>query len=101
MKGIRMEYDWRTIQLFLTNEGVCEVQADHNHPYKLQCSCRWFMKVGKCGHIKFVRENMENNDGHYTIQISAEIDPMDAAIALDDAEAFRDFIIKYGKVEVL
>jgi hypothetical protein len=96
-----MENDWRTIQLFLTDDGVCEVEADHNSPYVLQCSCRASKKFNKCAHIKHVRAHMETNDGHYTVQITANIDPLEAAVAIEDAKAFRDFIIKYGKVEVL
>lgn len=101
MKGARMAYDWRTIQLFLGDDGVSEVSADHNDPYAIMCTCKIFRKVSKCAHTKFVRQTMQSNDGHYTVHIHAEIDPMEASIAMEDSAAFRDFVIKYGKVEIL
>lgn len=100
MKGLRMESDWRTIQVFLDDTGVCEVQADHHNPFILKCTCKGF-KFNRCQHTKHVRDTMQSNDGQYTVQINADIDPAEAAIAMESAEAFRRFIIKYGKVEVI
>ena len=44
---------------------------------------------------------MQENDGHYTVSIPVEIDEEEATAAVSSSEAFREFIIKYGKVEVL
>lgn len=101
MKATKMLSDWRTVQLFLDNNGVFEVQVDSLSKFLVRCSCRGEKPQAKCAHAKFVRENMMANDGHYTVHIPAEVDEDIAAEAMADAEAFRNFIIKYGKVEVL
>jgi hypothetical protein len=44
---------------------------------------------------------MNENDGHYTVHIPVEIEDEEAEMAMKDANAFRHFIIKYAKVEVL
>jgi hypothetical protein len=44
---------------------------------------------------------MQENEGHYTVSIPVEVDDEDAIAATSSAEAFRNFIIKYGRVEVI
>lgn len=99
MKDTMMLEDWRTVQLFLGENGVCEVEVDSNKPSNIRCNC----KEGstRCAHVKHVRKIMDENDGHYTISVPAEIDEMEALVAMSSAEDFRKFIVKYGKVEVL
>lgn len=101
MKEAQMLNDWRTVQLFLEENGVFEVQVDSINKMLVRCTCRGAKPQAKCAHAKFVRDNMLENDGHYSVHISAEIDEELALEAMDNAESFRDFIIKYGKVEVI
>jgi hypothetical protein len=44
---------------------------------------------------------MATNQGHYSIQIPLDIDETEAIAAIDDPDQFRNFVIKYGKVEVI
>jgi hypothetical protein len=44
---------------------------------------------------------MFNNNGHYAIQIPVNVDDALAAEAIKTSEGFREFVIKYGKVEVI
>ena len=44
---------------------------------------------------------MDANNGHYTVHIPVEIEEEEADAAMASAESFREFIIKYAKVEVL
>lgn len=97
MKDTLMTEDWRTVQLFLGDNGVCEVEVDSNKPSNIRCNCG----TSRCAHVKHVRKIMDENEGHYTISVPAEIDEMEALVAMSSAEEFRNFIVKYGKVEVL
>ena len=101
MKDATMLSDWRTVQLFLSNEGVAEVEVDALRPYQARCNCKGGKNKGKCAHVKYVREIMDENNGHYTVTIPVEVDEEVADEAMASAEAFREFIIRYGKVEVL
>lgn len=98
-----MSTDWRTVQLFLdeTNVGVFEVQIDSDDSRKVRCDCPAFGNSSRCKHVKFVKNTMAENDGNYAIQIPEEISDEEALEAMSDPEAFRDFIIKYGTVEVI
>lgn len=96
-----MDIEWRTVQLFLSNEGVSEVEIDHENHVKLRCNCVEFNKVARCKHVRYVKEAMKQNDGHYAIEIPEAIDDAEALVAMLNAETFRNFVVKYGKVKVL
>lgn len=100
MKESTMIHDWRTVQLFLEQSGVVEVEVDSLNVKNVRCTCSSSL-IKPCAHVKFVKKNMQENDGHYTVSIPVEVDDEDAAAATSSAEAFRNFIIKYGKVEVI
>lgn len=101
MKESIMTNDWRTVQLFLDVDGVAEVEVDSKNPKLTRCTCPSHSSVRGCVHTKYVKKNMQENDGHYTVSIPVEVDDEDAIAATSSAAAFRDFIIKYGKVEVI
>jgi hypothetical protein len=54
-----------------------------------------------CKHTRYVSEKMKNNSGVYPVEISSKAPQQDAAIASLDPIMFRDFLLKYGKIEVL
>lgn len=97
MSEIMLE-DWRTIQLFLEKDGVVEVELNYKDSMQMRCTCK---KLGKCAHIKYVAKVMDENDGTYSLSVPDTIDEEEALAAVLDAKAFRDFVIKYGRVEVL
>lgn len=101
MKGIHVKSGWRTVQLFLDKDGISEVEVDSTKPNVARCNCHQFALKKKCDHVKFIKKIMDENDGHYTVHIPVEIEDDEAELAMKDAEAFRNFIIKYAKVEVL
>lgn len=101
MKGLSMQIDWRTVQLFLETDGVVEVQIDAENNQKIRCTCSSFNNATRCKHAKFVKKQMDANDGFYSIHIPEDVDDDAAFIAMSTPESFRDFIIKYGKVEVI
>jgi hypothetical protein len=101
MKEVNMNISWRTVQMFLEEDGVAEVEVDQDNNSKVRCSCPTFSKSARCKHVKYVREQMSTNQGHYSIQIPLDIDETEAIAAIDDPDEFRNFVIKYGKVEVI
>jgi len=96
-----MDITWRTVQVFLEDYGVIEVEVDQENNQKARCTCPGFMRAGRCKHTKHVKDVMAENDGHYSIHIPVDVDEAEAIRALRDPELFRDFVIKYGKVEVI
>lgn len=102
MKGNYVETPWRTVQLFISAQaaGVFEVEVD-TETKKLRCSCPKWKKFFDCKHTRFVNERMQMNDGHYSILIPNEI-PEELALEVQDSpEKFREFVVKYAKIEVL
>ncbi|CAB4128698.1 hypothetical protein UFOVP111_62 [uncultured Caudovirales phage] len=96
-----MDIQWRTIQLFLEEYGVVEVELDQDNNQKVRCTCPSFSKAARCKHTRYVKDSMDKNEGHYAIQIKADVDEDDAVQAMKNANSFRDFVVKYAKVEVI
>jgi hypothetical protein len=94
------EIEWRTIQFFISEQGVCEVLVDSEDPKNLMCTCP-SGNSGRCKHIKFIRDKTRDFGGHYTIKIPAEISEEEAIHAVSDPSTFRNFLIKYGRPEEL
>lgn len=102
MKGGSVQTSWRTIQVFISAQaaGVFEVEVDTD-TRKLRCNCPKWKKTYSCKHVRFVNERMLMNDGHYSILIPEEVPEELAMYASDTAEKFREFVVKYAKIEVL
>lgn len=93
--------EWRTVQLFLSEDGVHEVELDIQDNRRMRCSCSRFSKFNKCKHIKWIDNKIIEHGGHYNIQVPSQVDEMEAVFAFDSAESFREFVVKYAKIEVL
>lgn len=93
--------DWRTVQLFLSDEGIHEVQLDLDDNRNQRCTCKKFQMLKRCRHTKWVENAILESGGHFSVQISSEVPEEIAMEAFDSPEKFRDFILKYGKVEIL
>lgn len=96
-----MQIDWRTVQLFLDENGVYEVEIDVDNRKKARCTCPAFKMSARCKHVKFVKSQLDETSGHYSIQIPVDVSDEEAHQAMSSSELFRDFILKYGKVEVI
>jgi hypothetical protein len=97
-----MESPWRTVQVFISahGAGIFEVEIDTDTK-ETRCNCPVYNKRGTCKHTNFVNLKMKLNQGHYAILVPNEI-PEDWALdANDDPSSFREFVLKYGKIEVL
>lgn len=96
-----MDIDWRTVQLFLEEDGIFEVEVDVDNCKKIRCNCKAFMNSAKCKHQKWVRKQMDENNGNFSIQIPEDMDDEIALASMATAEGFREFVLTYGKVEVI
>ncbi len=96
-----MMIEWRTVQLFLSEDGVHEVELDLDDNRRMRCSCPKYSRISKCKHIKWIDNKIIEQGGHYNIQVPSEVDELEARFAFDSAETFREFVLKYAKIEVL
>ena len=92
--------EWRTVQLFLSPSGIFEVEVNTD-TRDIKCNCPNFDKRRTCAHEKFVDSKAKSNDGIYPVRISSKASPEEVQDAEESPEAFRSFILKYGKVEVI
>lgn len=94
----------RLIQVFLSQTNtpgpsIYEVSTDDVG--NLFCTCPGFKGRKTCKHTKYVQAKIDNNGGTYPLEISNRATEEEAHKARRSTEAFRDFIIKYGKIEVV
>jgi hypothetical protein len=73
-------------------------QTDDN---SLVCTCPGFRGRNSCKHVKFVRARIETNDGVYPLEITYKATLDDANKARQSNKDFRDFVLKFGKIEVV
>jgi len=93
----------KLIQVFLSQSqtpgpGIYEVSGDEQG--NLFCTCPGFKGRSTCKHARFVKSRMDNNDGNYPLEISSRATEEEADKAKKSAENFREFVIKYGRIEV-
>lgn len=97
-----MKLEWRTVQFFLDEDLVCEVEIDSIERKKVRCTCPAFQRDAKCKHSRHVKREMDQRaDGNYPIQITMPPNPEEIDLQSATAEEFRNFIIKYAKPEVI
>ena len=96
--------EYRLLQVFLSQKsanpgpGIFEVSSDQEQ--NLRCTCPGFRSRGECRHTKYVAKRIEENDGIYPFEISDAASKEEAEKAFENASAFREFVLKYGKIEV-
>jgi len=92
----------RTVQFFISENlspgGIYEVSV--NNKKEFACTCPGFAGRATCKHTKFVVARVKQNHGTYPLEISSRVTDADAEKATESAESFREFIIKFGKIEV-
>jgi hypothetical protein len=92
--------EWRTVQLFLSTRGVFEVEVDLSSR-DVRCTCPNYNARKACKHASLVTERMDKNGGTYPLKVSSKAPADEATRANESAEEFRDFVVHYGKVEVI
>ena len=101
MKGNLMaKPEWRTVQIYLSDNGVCEVEVDTSSA-GLRCTCPNFDSKGTCKHVRMVNTKMKTNGGIYPVHISNRATKEETEKANESYIQFRNFVIRYGKIEVI
>lgn len=95
--------DLKLIQIFLSQStsalpAVFEVSAKKDH--SLFCTCPGYGAKGTCKHTRFVKARIDNNRGTYPLEISSKATTEDIESSKTSNKDFRDFVIKFGKIEV-
>ena len=104
MKGNKdVDDKLRLLQVFLASSktpgpSIYEVLVDEDQ--RLQCTCPGYKGRNNCKHIKFVQSRIDSNSVSYPLEISSKATNEDASKAQRSNKDFRDFVIKYGKIEV-
>lgn len=102
MRG-RTVSEARLVQVFLSpgqtpGPGIFEVSA--NEEGVLFCTCPGYKGRKTCKHTKFVQARIDSNGGNYPLEISSRATQEAAQKAKHSNEEFREFVIKYGRIEV-
>lgn len=96
--------EFKLVQLFLSQSssnpgpGIFEVSSDDEQ--NLRCTCPGWTVRGVCKHTKYVTNKIKENDGVYPLEISSEASAAEAELAKNDPKMFREFLVKYGRIEV-
>jgi ribosomal protein L24E len=102
MRGAAMaKSDWRVVQIFLSPKGagIFEVEMTTDGT-SVRCNCPTFKSRRNCRHVRWVQAKMADT-GVYPVMVLSSASDVDIAEQMTDPEAFRDFIIRYGKIEVV
>lgn len=101
MKGTLVDSPWRTVQFFLTDRpSVAEVESN-TETTKLRCSCDMWGSRQKCSHVVFVKKRSDANGGAYPITFSVTASPRDKARARRSRNDHREFVMRFGRIEVI
>lgn len=101
MKGSLMDSTWRTVQIFLSPScSIFEAEVDQSSG-KVRCNCPAHSARSTCKHTRFVKARITANNGTYPMMLDANTPRGAATSAHRSAEEFRQFVVKYGRIEVL
>lgn len=100
MIGVAMPEDtFRTIQFFVSENGVDEVSADIRYRNKLRCTCSQFHLWRRCKHLKFINNRRKANDGIYVVQVPEDMPNEDLEEAMESQESFRNLLLYSSRIE--
>lgn len=90
----------RTIQFFISFNGVHEVTLSNlSNDKKMYCTCDGFRNCKHCKHIAWCQSQFTKDN--FPIQIDKSAPSKAIKRAKESDESFREFLIKYGKIEVV
>lgn len=87
----------KTVQFFISLQGIAEVTVDDKA--KFYCNCDGFKARKRCKHTAWCE--MEVKRGTFPIQVEKYTPQAEIEKAKESPEAFRELLIKYGKIEVI
>lgn len=98
----RIMEDLKLVQIFLSQSpsptpGIYEVNLIQGGDFI--CTCPGYTGKTNCMHVRFVKRRVKENNGTYPLEISVKCSSEDKNRATESPEAFRNFVIKFGKIE--
>jgi hypothetical protein len=94
----------RLLQVFLSptsdnpGPGIFEVNTDaFKH---LTCNCPGFIAKNTCKHTSLIERRIEENNGLYPFDFAEKVTNTEIIEAMSSEQNFREFVIKYAKVEI-
>lgn len=92
----------RLIQVFLSSSSqiISEVSQDSDSG-ELFCTCPGYLSRNTCRHLDEVERRIEDNDGAYPMAVSTKATQEIADEAIKSEEAFRKFVLNYGRIDIL
>lgn len=98
---LTMAVEWRTVQFFIGQEGVSEVELDANDSSKVRCSCSKYALSSRCKHTKFVKDRISKASGEYEVSIPEDVPDEETFEAITSHETWRAYVLRYGEIEVV
>ena len=103
-----MEENWRIVQLFLGKTltlkdslELHEVAMLVTNSDVLKCTCASYKRYDSCTHTTHVSKKIKNNNGIFSLQVPEDFSDEEALEALESETSSRNFMINYGKIEVI
>lgn len=93
----------RLLQVFLSptaTPGPSIFEVSSTTDGTLSCTCSGYNGRTTCKHTRFVKARLDSNNGSYPLEISKSATEEDAEKAKESPEAFRNFVIRFAKIEV-
>lgn len=101
MRGPQVDFEWMTVQQFISAQGVGIFEVEMETDTKAtRCNCPVYVKKTICKHTIFVNSKIKHS-GHYSISVPVSIPEEWAIEASQDPNKFRDFVVNYATIEVL
>jgi len=101
MREAKPMAEWRSLQFFLSDDGVHEVQANPDNYKQLKCDCHVYKSGKRCAHVRYVRDQITSKNGSYSITIPEHISDEDIQRASESADSFRNLLIHNARIEVI
>ncbi len=94
----------KLLQQFLTvsaGPGPSIIEVGLTIDNKVVCNCSKFFSKNSCRHSRYIKAMMDDNLGNYPYGTSSRATAEDIAKSKLSNKNFREFIVKFGIVEVI
>ena len=94
----------KLLQQFLTTSagpGPSIVEVSLTDDRRVVCNCLKFEPKQSCRHSRYIKALMDDNKGEYPYGTNSRATPEDIAKSKLSNKNFREFIVKFGSIEVI
>ncbi len=104
-------HDWRLFQVFMHPDarGIFHVEMDFAkapdfEPEEFRCNCPVFLKAASCKHVDHVLVNISETPGSIVLLPVRHGDVTDEQVqevTVAGGEAYHEFVLRHGVIEIL